>query len=112
VKQSDAERVSLVNEGIVEELLMPLDRIDFGHGVVAKSNVALWRTRGEHTPIVGEYSFQLKFNRREDVPNKSEKRVREFFVTLQHDLADWITVSTTKVALVYQRNGHALANRE
>jgi len=112
VKKSDAERVLLVNEGIVEELLVPLDRIDFGRGAVAKSNVALWRTRAEHTPLVGEYSFQLKFDRTEDVPNKFKKRVRSFFVTLQHDLADWITVSTTKVALVYGLKGHGLAERE
>jgi hypothetical protein len=69
LKKSKDERIRFVNEGIVEELLFRLAKLDFGAGIVAKSNVALWRTRGEHRPIVGEYSFQVKFDRREDIPS-------------------------------------------
>ena len=54
VKRSDEEKVSLVNEGIVEEVLLELGELDFGKGVLAKCNVALWRTRGEHMPLVGD----------------------------------------------------------
>jgi len=110
--RSNGERVSLVNEGIVEELLLPLGKLDFGKGIVAKSNVALWRARGDHTPIVGEYSFQVRFDRREDIPAKTEKLVKQFFITLQHDVADWISLGTTKTGLVYRLKGRALERHE
>ena len=33
IKKSDDEKISLVNEGIVEEVLLPLGQLDFGKGV-------------------------------------------------------------------------------
>jgi len=42
---ADEERVTLVNEGFVEELLMTVGRLEFGSGIVAKSSVSLWRAR-------------------------------------------------------------------
>jgi hypothetical protein len=71
LKKSDDERVTLVNGGIVEEVLLPLGQIDFTKGAVAKCDVALWRTRGEHMPLVGEFGFQVRFDRREDVSQKT-----------------------------------------
>jgi hypothetical protein len=112
LKKSKDERIRFVNEGIVEELLFRLAKLDFGAGIVAKSNVALWRTRGEHRPIVGEYSFQVKFDRREDIPSRTERLVRLFFITLQQDLEPWISLGTTKTALVYQLNGRPFKRRE
>ena len=61
LKNSDDEKVTLVNEGIVEEVLLELGELDFGKGVLAKCNVALWRTRGEHKPLVGEFAYQASF---------------------------------------------------
>jgi len=112
MKRANGERVALVNEGIVEELLLPLGELDFGKGFVSKSNVALWRTRAEHTPIIGEYTFQVKFDRREEVPEKTARRVQQFFVTLQHDVKDWIALGTTKTGLVYRLKGNAVARHE
>jgi len=43
LKKEDTEKVSLVNEGIMEEVLLPLGHLDFGKGVVPKCDVALWR---------------------------------------------------------------------
>jgi hypothetical protein len=63
LKKSDDEKVSLVNEGIVEEVLLELGELDFGKEAVANCNVALWRTRGEHTPLVGEFAYQARFRR-------------------------------------------------
>ena len=63
LKKSKDEEVKLVNEAIVEEVLLELGDLDFGKGVEGHCNVALWRTRGEHTPLVGEFAYQLKFNR-------------------------------------------------
>src|SRR5262245_21769839 len=56
--KEDEERVSLVNEGIVEEVLLPLGQLDFGKGLIGKCDISLWRTRGEHKPLVGEFAFQ------------------------------------------------------
>lgn len=105
LKRSNEDRVRLVNEGIVEELQLPLGKLDFGKGMVAKSNVSLWRTRGAHRPLVGEYSFETKFDRREDVSHKVENLIKQFFVTLQRDLSDWIWLGTTKTRIVYHLNG-------
>jgi hypothetical protein len=112
LRKSKDERIHFVNEVWVEELLFPLTRLDFGKGIVAKSNVALWRSRGDHEPIVGEYSFQVKFDRREDVPGRSERRVKQFFVTLQQDIEGWISLGTTKTGLVYGLKGLAVDRHE
>ncbi|MBV8673159.1 MAG: hypothetical protein JOZ33_06970, partial [Acidobacteriaceae bacterium] len=50
-KKSDEEKIALVNEGIVEEVLLPLGQLDFGKGIVAKCDISLWRTRGEHKSL-------------------------------------------------------------
>ena len=73
LKNSDEEHITLVNEGIVEEVLLPLGQLDFGDGCVAKCDVSLWRTRGEHKSLVGEFAFQAKFDRRENVADKSKR---------------------------------------
>jgi hypothetical protein len=76
IKKSDDEKISLVNDGIVEEVLLPLGQLDFGKGVVAKCDIGLWRTRGEHKSLVGEFALQVKFDRREDVAVKQKKLAR------------------------------------
>ena len=65
IKKCDDEQITLVNEGIVEEVLLPLGQLDFGKGLVGKCDISLWRTRGEHKSLVGEFAFQLKFAGRE-----------------------------------------------
>jgi len=112
LKKSDAEHVSYVNEAIVEEVLLPLGQLDFGKGALAKCDVALWRTRGEHMPLVGEFAFQAKFDRKEDVHRKVKDLVTQFFVTLQQDVADWISLGTTKTGAVYRMKGNAPQSHE
>src|ERR1700686_5210139 len=53
IKKADDEKISLVNEGIVEEVLLPLGQLDFGKGVVAVGAIGMGRTRGAHTSLVG-----------------------------------------------------------
>ncbi len=106
LKQSDDEKVSLVNEGIVEEVLLELGELDFGKGVLAKCNVALWRTRGEHMPLVGEFAYQLKFDREESVHEKVKKLNEQFYISLQQDVQDWISLGTTKTGMVYRLKGN------
>lgn len=112
LKRSDSETISLVNQAIVEEVLLELGQLDFGKGVVAKSNVALWRTRGEHMPLVGEFAYQAKFERKEDVSNKAKKLCEQFFITLQRDVKDWISLGATKTEMVYRLKGNAPQSHE
>jgi len=78
-----------VNGGIVEEVLLPLGSLDFGKGVLTKCDVGLWRTRGVHKPLVGEFAFQVKFDRRESVAQKQKKLVAQFYVVLHREVEDW-----------------------
>src|SRR5271166_2668743 len=106
VKKSDDEMVGLVNEGIVEEVLLELGELDFGKGVLGKCNVALWRTRGEHMPLVGEFAYQLKFDREENLQEKSKKLNEQFYIKRQQGVQDWISLGTTKTGMVYRLKGN------
>jgi len=112
LKKSDDERISLVNEGIVEEVLLPLGELDFGKGQVAKCDVALWRTRGEHKPLVGEFAFQVQFPSRESVAEKQKKLAAQFYVTLQRDVKDWLALGVTKTGMVYRLKGNEPQSHE
>lgn len=106
VQHSEGERVELVNQTIVEEVLQDLGILDFGKGVTANANVALWRTRGEHLPLVGEFAFQVKFKRREEVHDKARERCAKFFIRLQQIGAAWIYLGATKTGMVYRLKGN------
>jgi hypothetical protein len=112
LKRSDTERVDLVSQQIVEEVLQDIGELDFGKGVRAKANVALWRTRGEQMPLVGEFSFQTKFKQRDDFNEKARKRCEQFFVSLQHNVRDSISLKTTKTGTVYALQGNPPQNHE
>jgi hypothetical protein len=106
IKKDDDEKISLVNEGIVEEVLLPLGQLDFGKGIVAKCDIGLWRTRGEHKSLVGEFAFQVKFDRREDVGGKQKRLAAEFYLTLQTAVKDWLALGVTKTGTVYRLKGN------
>lgn len=112
LKKSNEERVTLVNGGIVEEVLLPLGQLDFGKGQLAKCDVALWRTRGEHKPLVGEFAFQLRFPSRESVAEKPKKLCALFFVMLQQNVKDWLALGVTKTGMVYQLLGNQIKSHE
>jgi hypothetical protein len=112
LKKSDEEQITLVNEGIVEEVLLPLGQLDFGKGIVAKCDIGLWRTRGEHKSLVGEFAFQGKFDRREDVAEKQKKLVAQFYVTLQRDVENWLALGVTKTGMVYRLKGNEPQSHE
>ena len=86
-------------------MLLPLGILDFGKGMVAKCDVGLWRTRGEHRPLVGEFAFQVKFDDRTAVAEKQKKLAAQFYVSLQRDVQDWLQLGVTKTAMVYRLNG-------
>jgi hypothetical protein len=106
LKRSDDERLELVSHVIVEEVLQDLGVLDFGKGVVAKANVALWRVRGDHRPLVGEFAFQVRAKRRDDVHAKALKRAEQLFVSLQHAARGWMSLGTTKTGVVYRIQGN------
>ena len=106
LQQNEGEHVELVNQTIVEEVLQDLGFLDFGKGVTANTNVALWRTRGEHLPLVGEFAFQAKFQNRAQVHDKARERCAKFFIRLQQIGADGIYLGATKTGMVYRLKGN------
>jgi hypothetical protein len=107
LKGPGSDMVDLVNQTIVEEVLMDFGKLDFGKGVIAKSSAALWRERGGHKPLVGEYAFQAKFDRRDELHPKVQRRCEEFFVSLQNIAHDWVSLGTTKTGIIYRLKGNA-----
>ncbi|WP_395664840.1 hypothetical protein [Methylocella sp.] len=105
--KSATDHVELVNQTIVEEVLQDLGVLDFGKGVTAKANIALWRERGMYQPLCGEFAFQAKFKRRDDLHEKAMERMRGFFITLQQAGRDWLSLGTTKTGMVYRLRGNA-----
>jgi len=62
------------SDTIIEEVLQDIGLPDFGQGVTAKTNVAIWRTRGEHRPLIGEFAFQVRFKDRKELARESMQR--------------------------------------
>jgi len=112
LKKSSTDRVDLVNQTIVEEVLLDLGKLDFGKGVIAETNAALWRARGDHQHLVGEFSFQAKFDRREELHAKARQRCEQFFVSLQDMASDWVSLGTTKTGVVYHLKGNPPQSHE
>ena len=106
LRQSAGDRVSLVNQTIVEEVLQDLGTLDFGKGVTANANVALWRTRGEHQPLVGEFAYQVKFKPGSGLHDKARERCARFFVRLQQIGHGWMVLGATKTGVVYRLKGN------
>jgi hypothetical protein len=107
LKQSRHEKILLVNNVIVEEVLQDIGLLDFGSGLRAKANVSLWRTRGEHRPMIGEFAFQIHFRDRKLLGLDSMQRAERFFLALQYAAADWIALNSTKTGIVYRLLGNA-----
>lgn len=104
--------IQLVHEMAAEEVLADLGELHFGHGLRAKVNVAIWRDRGPQTPLVGEFAFQCKFERYEELHHKAKLRSEEFFRTLQLAARDWVMLDATKTGVIYSRGTPAVTNRE
>ena len=112
LKISAADKVELVNQTIVEEVLQDLGTLDFGKGVTADANIAIWRERGSHRPMCGEFAFQAKFKRRDKLHEKAMERCRQFFIALQQSGRDWLYLGTTKTGLVYRLKGNPPQSHE
>lgn len=106
LKRTKGEQVDLVGGTIVEEVLQDIGVLDFGAGITAGANVALWRCRGDHRPLIGEFGFQIKFKRREDLNEQAMRRCEAFFLGLQEAAKTWIALGATKTGVVYRLKGN------
>ena len=112
IKKDPNERVSLVSETIIEEVLQEIGALDFGEGLKGKVTVGLWRTRGEHRPLVGELGFQIKFKDRTQLDLDALKRAEAFFIDLQYAAREWVALDATKTGVVYRLRGNAPTSHE
>ncbi len=106
LKKSPDEKLELVSNTIIEEVLQDICLLDFGQRVTAKTNVAIWRTRGEHRPLIGEFAFQIRFKDRSEMGREAMQRVEAFFIALQYAAKDWISLTATKTGSVYRLLGN------
>ncbi len=112
LKKTPDEKIQLVSETIVEEVLQDIGLLDFGKGITAKTNVSLWRTRGQHRPLIGEFAFQIRFKDRKELAREAMQRAEAFFVALQYAAEDWITLNATKTGVVYRLLGNPPTSHE
>jgi hypothetical protein len=112
VRKSPKEEIHLVSNTIVEEVLQDIGVLDFGDGMTAKANVAIWRTRGEHRPLIGEFAYQFKFKDRNELSKPALKRAEDFFIALQYAAEEYIALNCTKTATVYRLLGNPPKSHE
>jgi hypothetical protein len=104
--------LGIVHGVAIQEYLVDLGVIDFGHKLTAKCNVAVWRVRPSNEALVAEFGYQLKFENPEDVPRKAREASEFFYTSLQSQAAEWIQRGTTKTSLVYGYGNSTLKHRE
>ena len=107
VRKTPKEAIKLVSNTIVEEVLQDIGLLDFGQGITCKANVAIWRTRGEHRPLIGEFAYQFRFQDRSMLGKEALKKAEAFFIGLQYSAEEYIALNATKTATVYRLLGNA-----
>jgi hypothetical protein len=112
IKKDSHEKLALVSDTIIEEVLQNIGTLHFGDRLKAKVSVALWRTRGDHRSLIGEFAFQIKIKDRKDLDPDTMKRVERFFIDLQYAAQTWIALDTTKTAAVYRLRGRPLSSHD
>lgn len=112
VRKEPREKIELVSNTIVEEVLQDIGMLDFGDGIECKANVSIWRTRGEHRPLIGEFAFQFHFEDRSLLAKEALKRAEDFFLGLQYAAEDYVALNTTKTATVYRLLGNPPKSHE
>jgi hypothetical protein len=104
--------IDLVNHVAVEEVLADLGELHFGHGLQGKANVASWRRLADDKPFIGEFAFQCRFVRADDLHKKAKKRSEEFFKAFQKIAGEWVEPGVTKTSLVYNMGKRVITNHE
>jgi hypothetical protein len=101
----------LVNDMAVEEVQVNIGELHFGGGFTGKTTIAVWRTRKYEKAFCGEFAFQCRFDSEDDLHKSSLRRAEDFYKTLQLDAHNWVSLGTTKTALVYQIGQPSHASR-
>lgn len=104
--------IELVNDMAVEEVQVNVGLAHFGHHYKGKTTIAVWRSRKLEQPVCGEFAFQCKFNRSDEVHEATLERAVAFHKELQKTAADWVMLGTTKTALVYGLGNKTVVNHE
>jgi len=112
VRKTPKEQIHLVSNTIVEEVLQDIGMLDFGDGLTCKANVAIWRTRGEHRPLIGEFAYQFRFKDRSQLSPDALRRTEAFFIGLQYSAEAYINLGATKTATVYRLLGNPPKSHE
>jgi len=112
VRKQPGEKIKLVSDTIIEEVLQDIGLLDFGDGLTCKANVAIWRTRGEHRPLIGEFAYQFRFQDRDKLSKDALRRTEAFFISLQYAAEDYINLGATKTATVYRLLGNPPKSHE
>ena len=112
IRKEPNERIKLVSNTIIEEVLQDIGMLDFGDGLTCKANVAIWRTRGEHRPLIGEFAYQFRFKDRNKLSKDALRRGEAFFITLQYSAEEYIALNCTKTATVYRLLGNPPKSHE
>ncbi len=105
-------KIELVNSVAVEEVQNTIGFIHFGHHYKGKATIAVWRNRALEKSLSGEFAFQCKFDRLEEVNQSSIELSEAFYKEIQLDCADWIKLGTTKTAMVYGLGNVPVKNHE
>ena len=104
--------IELVNSVAVEEVQNTIGFIHFAHHYKGKATIAVWRNRALEKSLSGEFAFQCKFERLEEVHTSSLELSEAFYKQVQLDCAEWIKLGTTKTAMVYGLGNVPVKNRE
>lgn len=104
--------IELVNSVAVEEVQNTIGFIHFAHHYKGKATIAVWRNRALEKSLSGEFAFQCKFERLEEVHPSSLELSEEFYKQVQLDCAEWIKLGTTKTAMVYGLGNVPVKNHE
>ncbi|MEI6073353.1 MAG: hypothetical protein WCS31_16310 [Verrucomicrobiae bacterium] len=104
IKQVEAnidEPVRIVNDRAVDEVQVDVGELHFGGGLTGKTTIAVWRLRKYEQAFCGEFAFQCRFESENDLHKENLKRLEDFYNALQLDAFEWVSLGTTKTALVY-----------
>ena len=112
IRRGRRPHVALVNQVTVNETLSEFGALDFGHGLAGTVSLALWRDTETGTAVVSELGFQLKFDRLDEQTERRLEPIENFFRSVQHQIAPWLLLGTTKTNVVYRRAGREVQNRE
>ena len=104
--------IELVNDMAVEEVQVNVGLAHFGHHYTGKTTIAVWRSRKLEQPVCGEFAFQCKFNKSDEVQAGTLEKAAAFHKELQRTAEDWVLLGTTKTALVYGLGNKPVVNHE